>query len=319
MEASEPDPHDCQQAKGEGHKAEDTQGIKSNDHRIISAYLRDIRGEKLLSPQEEINLSKSIKKSELKTRHISLLKSVAERGSRKRGAKNSSLFTKRIERLNYLLDGYSERLKKCKDRFIKANLRFVVKIAKEYMGRGVPLNDLIQEGNIGLIRAIEGFDHTMGFRFSTYAVWWIRQAMIKAVRGQSTHMRIPAPVYEEADKTQGRTSESKRVLQLDSYVLEGEQGTLLDYIADESRPSPECRVLSSALQKAIHEALSILNPQEREIVQMRFGIDKTMQYTLKDIGSLRMLSRERIRQIEQEAIAKIRNSEKARILRDFIE
>ncbi len=330
---------------------EKSQGVPDEQVRLLFAYFKDLGTESLFTSKGEKEISAKIKKCEAKVRETETL---IAKLSKKRASKIKNdvrkKLTKRINRLNAFTKAYSEKAKELKKRFANANLRLVVSIAKRYIGRGLPLPDLIQEGNIGLMRAIEGFDHTKGFKFSTYAVWWIHQATIRALLDQTRTIRVPVYVLEKASKVKrissmlhkqmGRrpTPEEiaeksgipvegvKRILeaegdvvQLDSHIVDGEKTTLLDLIPDKGLPAPDSVVAHASLTKRISEALSILTPREKEIIMLRFGINQKSTHTLDEIGRKFDLSRERIRQIERDALKKLETSGFRDTLKSFLE
>ncbi len=325
--------------------------------RLLYVYFKDMAVESLLTAKEEIEVSAQIKKCEFKSReltsNIQKLSKKRESFTEKKKVVNTAItkkeLTKRIESLMAFVKVYSERANDLKERFVKANLRLVVSISKRYMGRGLPLTDLIQEGNVGLMRAVERFDHTKGYKFSTYASWWIHQAISRALLDQTRTIRVPVYVLEQASKVYrissmlhkelgrkplpaevaevaGISVEGvKRILEstndaarLDTPILDGEKTTLLDFISDDNSPAPDSVMANTALTHEIRDALNILTSREEEIIRLRFGIDQDSTYTLDEIGRRFDLTRERIRQIEKRALEKLATSEMGEILRSFL-
>lgn len=328
-----------------GDRYEKGEDFTPEEHlRLLSAYFKELSHEPLFTPEEEIYVSADIKKCRVRVKEIkAILKKKA--GNRKRG-----LPGKRVERLNSLMRAYDEKVNRFRQRFANANLRLVVKIAKKYMGKGLPLSDLIQEGNAGLMRAIEGFDHTKGYKFSTYAVWWIQQAIIRALLEQTRTIKVPVYLLEKAsrvyasrleiEKRLGRraTAEEiakeaeisvehvKRILRsrdeiasLDTPVWSREGATFLDFVPDEELQTAESLIAGETLTEKMKDAFAVLTPREQEIIRMRFGIDRDSAHTLEEIGNRFNLSRERIRQIEKMALAKIAKSGVAEELRSLFE
>ncbi len=317
--------------KDNGDKAEeddfDLSQIEIDDS--ISLYLKEIGRVPLLTAEEEIDLAKRME---------------AGRDSRQTLSEGMDDWEEREKLLWLVRDGQSAT-----EHLIKANSRLVVSVAKKYVGRGVPFLDLIQEGNIGLIRAVKKFDYRRGFKFSTYATWWIRQAVTRAIADQGRTIRVPVHMYEQInrltrtsrqlvqelgrDPTTDEIAEelgvtarkvehimrvSQRPLSLEMPVGEEEDSYLGDFIEDEDADSPQESAGQQLLREVIDEIFSSLTPREVRILQLRFGLVDGYCYTLEEVGKKFGVTRERIRQIEAQALSRLRHPSRSRKLRDYL-
>jgi RNA polymerase primary sigma factor len=317
--------------QGEGEEEEvdlfDLSGISSDD--TVGLYLKEMARVPLLSTEEEVRLAKLL-----------------ERGNKaQRQLTRKSYSSAEKERLaKKVQDGKTAR-----DHLIEANTRLVVSIAKKYMGRGVPFLDLIQEGNLGLMKAVEKFDYRRGYRFSTYATWWIRQTITRAIADQGRTIRVPVhmsdrirrlyktarqleqehgrkPTPEEiADememeprKVQWMLKVSWRPLSLEQPVGEEEDSELGSFIEDEGTPTPTQSAYDHLLKEKVEEVLATLTPREARILRLRFGLQNGRAYTLEEVGQKFGLTRERIRQIEGKALRRLRHPRRSRQLRDYL-
>jgi RNA polymerase primary sigma factor len=297
---------------------------------LVRVYLREIGRVALLTAADEVDLAKRVEAGVFAAEKLDQ-------------ATNLPLEMRR-DLLAIVGDG-----QRAKQRLIEANLRLVVSIAKRYSGRGLPFLDLIQEGNLGLIRAVEKFDYTRGFKFSTYASWWIRQAVSRAVADQARTIRIPVhmvetvnrilraqrmlvqtlgrdpsaeEIAERVDLPAERVAEIKRLamepVSLHSPVGEEEGSELGDLIEDsESIPPPEL-VAGGLLQSHVDAVLSHLGEREREVVRMRYGLTDGEPRTLEEVGRAFGVTRERVRQIEAKSLAKLRHPHLSAQLRDYL-
>lgn len=297
----------------------------------VSLYFRDVRPIPLLSREQEVDLAKRIERGEY-----------AQEQFEEAGTNLDFEERARLEaEVRQGEDAFQE--------LVQSNFRLVISIAKKYMGHGVPMLDLIQEGNLGLIRAAEKFDYRKGYKFSTYATWWIRQAVTRALADQGRTIRIPVhmkdriqrlnrlshelelelgrrPTPEEiADEVDLSLSQVKlaldaarRPLSLEKPVGDEEDSELGDFIEGEDLPDPSEEVDLSLLSEEIEDLLSTLTPREARILTMRYGLSGGREYTLKEVGKKFGLTRERIRQIEQEALRKLRHPRRSRRLRAYL-
>ena len=305
----------------------DLSSVSSDD--TVGLYLKEMARVPLLTTEEEVALAKRLEAG------------IAAKQNLDGGKICDS------NQVRCLLDSVEDG-RDARDHLIKANTRLVVSIAKRYMGRGVPFLDLIQEGNLGLMKAVEKFDYTRGYRFSTYATWWIRQTITRAIADQGRTIRVPVhmsdrirhlyktarqleqengrkPTAEEIAKemdleprkVQWMLKVSWRPLSLERPVGEEEDSELGSFIEDDTTPTPTQSAYQNLLREKVEEVLSTLTPREARILRLRFGLQNGRQYTLEEVGQKFGLTRERIRQIEGKALRRLRHPRRSRQLRDF--
>jgi RNA polymerase primary sigma factor len=296
----------------------------------VRLYLREIGQVDLLTTEDERRLAQLIEEGHLAAQQI-----------------DAGVDDPTQERL--LLRAV-QRGERAKSELTQANLRLVVSIAKRYSGRGMQLLDLIQEGNLGLMRAVDKFDHTKGFKFSTYATWWIRQAITRAIADQARTIRIPVHMVEhmnrltrtrrqmhqelereptvdelaaklqmEPEKVRDLLRYAMDPLSLDSPVGEEDESNLGDFIEDANVDGPADAATRAMLHEAVEQVLGELSEREQEIVRMRFGLDGGQAKTLEEVGKEFGVTRERIRQIEAKTLAKLRHPQRSQRLREFLE
>lgn len=306
----------------------DLSGISSDD--TVGLYLKEMSRVPLLTTEEEIDLAMRLEASLAAKMELAKL--------------NGQSPERRRELEATVADGIAAR-----EHLIKANTRLVVSIAKKYMGSGVPFLDLIQEGNLGLMKAVEKFDYTRGFRFSTYATWWIRQTITRAIADQGRTIRVPVHMSDrirrlyktarqleqehgrkptpeeiaaemdlEPRKVQWMLKVSWRPLSLERPVGEEEDSELGSFIEDDTTPTPTQSVSSNLLREEVESVLSTLTPREARILRLRFGLQNGECYTLEEVGQKFGLTRERIRQIEGKALRRLRHPRRSRRLRSFL-
>ncbi len=235
------------------------------------------------------------------------------------------------------------------ERLTKANLRFVVSVAKQYQNQGLSLGDLINEGNLGLIKAAKRFDETRGFKFISYAVWWIRQSILQALAEQSRIVRLPLnrvgalnkigkaysnleqeferepsaqELAQELDMDVSEVADNLKIagkhVSMDAPFAQGEENRLLDVIEDDQQPSPDYVLMNESLKSEIKRALSTLSNREAEVIQLYFGLNKEHSMTLEEIGERFNLTRERVRQIKEKAIRRLRHASRSKSLKTYL-
>lgn len=280
-----------------------TKQFTNRESQSLDKYLQEIGKVDLLTPDDEIELAIAIKKGDQKA----------------------------LEKL------------------VKANLRFVVSVAKQYQNQGLTLGDLINEGNLGLIKAAKRFDETRGFKFISYAVWWIRQSILQALAEQSRIVRLPLnrvgalnkigkaysnleqeferepsahELAQELDMDISEVSDTLKIsgrhVSMDAPFAQGEENRLLDVLENGDEPSPDYSLMSESLKSEIERALSTLTEREAEVVKLYFGLNKEHSLTLEEIGEKFNLTRERVRQIKEKAIRRLRHASRSKNLRSYL-
>jgi len=275
----------------------------TRENQSLDKYLQEIGEVHLLAPKDEVELARKIKKGDQKS----------------------------LEKLT------------------KANLRFVVSVAKQYQNQGLSLGDLINEGNLGLIKAAKRFDETRGFKFISYAVWWIRQSILQALAEQSRVVRLPlnrvgalnkigkafsnleqtferepsaTEIAEELEMTPFEVSDTLKIsgrhISMDAPFNQGEDNRLLDVIQNDHQPSPDHQLMNDSLKIEIGRALGSLTKREAEVVKLYFGLEREHPLTLEEIGEMFSLTRERVRQIKEKAIRRLRHTSRSRSLRAYL-
>ena len=306
------------------------EGINIDDH--VKMYLKEIGKVNLLTPEEELSLAKRMADGETAKEQIEEIGENIDEDSKKQ-----------IDLL--IADG-----EKAKKSLAEANLRLVVSIAKRYVGRGMLFLDLIQEGNLGLIKAVDKFDYTKGYKFSTYATWWIRQAITRAIADQARTIRIPVhmvetinklvrvsrqlvqelgrePTPEElakelnmpVDKVREISKISQEPVSLETPIGEEEDSHLGDFIPDEDAPAPSEAASFVLLKEQLGAVLETLSEREAKVLRLRFGLDDGRARTLEEVGKEFDVTSERIRQIEAKALRKLRHPSRSKKLKDFLD
>ncbi|HAT13119.1 MAG TPA: RNA polymerase sigma factor RpoD [Microcoleaceae bacterium UBA11344] len=308
----------------------------------IRLYLQEIGRIRLLRADEEIELARKIADLlELERIREQLLEELD------RDPKDSEWATA----LDMTLPAFRHRLhigRRAKEKMVQSNLRLVVSIAKKYMNRGLSFQDLIQEGSLGLIRAAEKFDHEKGYKFSTYATWWIRQAITRAIADQSRTIRLPVHLYETISRIKkttkllsqdmGRKPTEEEIatkmemtieklrfiaksaqlpISLETPIGKEEDSRLGDFIESDGE-TPEDQVSKNLLREDLESVLDTLSPRERDVLRLRYGLDDGRMKTLEEIGQIFNVTRERIRQIEAKALRKLRHPNRNSILKEYI-
>jgi RNA polymerase primary sigma factor len=316
-------------ANGHSPSYDSLDGVSSVD--TVGLYLREMSQVPLLNTEEEQDLAIRIERANKAADRLGRLN-----GKTKASQKQDLEF--------FVQDGGLARA-----HLIKANTRLVVSIAKKYIGRGVPLLDLIQEGNLGLMKAVEKYDHRRGFRFSTYATWWIRQTITRAIAEQGRTIRVPVHMIDrirqlfktahELEQELGRPPTTEELaddlgveprkvqwmlrvswlpLSLESPIGDDEESELGMFVEDNTSPTPTQVAYQNMLREKIQDVLATLSPREARILRLRFGLENGTTYTLEEVGKKFGLTRERIRQIEGKALRRLRHPCRSRLLKEYL-
>ena len=297
------------------------EGINIDDH--VKMYLKEIGKVNLLTPEEELSLAKRMADGETAKEQLEEIGEDIDEDTKKQ------------------IDLLSADGEKAKKSLAEANLRLVVSIAKRYVGRGMLFLDLIQEGNLGLIKAVDKFDYTKGYKFSTYATWWIRQAITRAIADQARTIRIPVHMVETINKLVrvsrqlvqelGREPTPEELakelnmpvdkvpVSLETPIGEEEDSHLGDFIPDEDAPAPSEAASFVLLKEQLGAVLETLSEREAKVLRLRFGLDDGRARTLEEVGKEFDVTRERIRQIEAKALRKLRHPSRSKKLKDFLD
>ena len=323
------------------------------EHSTLNTYFKDMIRENLLDSKEEKILSCELNYCICQLDKLN--QSILEYYENLNGAYNVDLYSNNIinnlnslQKLITLYNLYSKKYRKIRNKFLTSNLRLVISFAKKYTGRGLCFSDLIQEGNLGLVRAVKKFDHTKDFKFSTYASWWINHFISRAISSKSSNIRVPVYIldqrfrifklidqYEIDNKRKPTLHElseisgihekglaeilkgNKSVVSYNQPIRENENETFLDFIDDSEGISVDERLIRKSLRALITKSLEVLGDKERFVINSRFGLNDNEPNTLSQIGEFFGLTRERIRQIEKEALRKMRVSRDGKLLKEY--
>ena len=310
---------------------------EDESNRILAVYFNDLVDQPLLNGRSEKRIAAQIKFCEKKAKY------------HKKIIEDNKIGLEQLPHHFKMQNFYEKKYEELKSKFITSNLRLVISIAKEFTGQKLQMSDLVQEGNLGLIRAVDKFDHLKGFKFSTYAAWWIRQFMTRAIMVKTRTVKVPVYILERKnmiframydlkdelgkEPTVKQVAEKiglsefvvKKVLNgtdnvysLDRTIKTGESKTFADFLSDEQAKAQDEFIAGYTMVKLINDSLENLNFKESDIIKMRYGLDSYSAHTLDEIGVKYGVSRERIRQIEKEAFVKIANSRKGKELKSLL-